>query len=125
MTNGPHMVYLLADQRRGPYVVGVGGQLDDVVQEVRELHFKRECRAGDRFLAPFCLVWVERFATHADASERAAQIRAWPHRWQRRLIESVNLDWWEWSQTEYGFPRIFWQSIPEIAGSSGVSARTD
>jgi predicted GIY-YIG superfamily endonuclease len=115
-TTGPYMVYLLADQRAGPYVVGVGGELAEVVREVREVHFQRECRTGDRTLFPFCLVWLERTQTHAAACERAAQIRSWPHRWQRRLVESVNPDWREWSQTECGFPRAFWQCIPERVG---------
>lgn len=118
---GPYMVYLLADQRAGPYVVGIGGLLDEVMREVRETHRKRVATSGDRDLAAFCLVWYERMETSAEARTRAAEIRRWPHRWQRRLIESVNPDWWEQSQMESGFPRSFWQCIPEKAGSRGKS----
>ncbi|WP_152670223.1 GIY-YIG nuclease family protein [Lysobacter capsici] len=94
-TAAPHMVYLLADQRAGPYVIGVGGLLADVMQEVKATHFKRTCAANDIYLAAFCLVWFERMQTRSAALARAAEIRRWPHRWQRRLIESVNPDWWE------------------------------
>ncbi|MBT2746630.1 MULTISPECIES: hypothetical protein [unclassified Lysobacter] len=107
------MACLLADQRAGPYVVGVGGLLADVMREVKETHFKRACAADDHGLAAFCLVWYEQMETHDAARMRAAEIRNWPHRWQRRLVESVNPDWWERSQMESGFSRAFWQAIPE------------
>lgn len=114
-TAAPHMVYLLADQRAGPCVIGVGGLLEDAMREVRQTHFKRTCAADDIHLAAFCLVWFERMQTHSAALARAAEIRRWPHRWQRRLIESVDPDWWERSQMESGFPREFWQAIPGTA----------
>ncbi|HKX79598.1 MAG TPA: hypothetical protein VJM34_13855 [Novosphingobium sp.] len=121
LTTASWMVYLLADQRRGPYVVGVGGLFDDVMLEVRETHRKRVAASGDRHLAAFCLVWYERMETYTEARTRAAEIRRWPYRWQRRLVESVNPDWWERSQMESGFPREFWQSIPERVSSRSTS----
>ena len=121
LTTAPWMVYLLADQRCGPYVVCVGGLLDQVMQEVRETHRKRVAASGGRSLAAFCLVWYERVGTYEEARTRAAELRRWPHRWQRRLIESVNPDWWERSQMESGFPRSFWQCIPENANGRGKS----
>lgn len=113
MSKQLYMVYMLADQRVGPYVIGVGGLLDEVMREVKDVHFKRTCAAGDPNLFPFCLVWLERMDTLSAALERAAEIQKWPHRWQRRLVESSNPEWWEWSQTESDYPRSFWQSIPE------------
>lgn len=115
VSTAPYMVYLLADQRAGPYVIGVGGLLEDVMREIKQTHFERTCAADDPRLAAFCLVWFERMQTQSAALARAAEIRRWPHRWQRRLIESVNPDWWEQSQRETGFPREFWQAIPETA----------
>ncbi|MGO1069688.1 hypothetical protein [Lysobacter sp. CA199] len=119
------MAYLLADQRVGPYVVGVGGLLADVMREVKETHFKRTCAADDIYLAAFCLVWYEPMQTMEATRRRAAEIRRWPHRWQRRLVESVNPDWWERSQMESDYPRAFWQSIPEVAGKTRVPTRID
>ncbi|KRB07832.1 hypothetical protein [Lysobacter sp. Root690] len=112
MPTTPYMVYFLADLRTGPYVIGVGGLRADVMREVKETT-RRICAADDSYLPAFCLVWFERMPTHSGARARAAQIRRWPHRWQRRLIESVNPDWWERSQMETGFPREFWQAVPE------------
>ncbi|ALN88849.1 hypothetical protein LC55x_5603 [Lysobacter capsici] len=65
------------------------------MREVKQTHFKWTCAADDIYLAAFCLVWFERMQTRSAALARAAEIRRWPHRWQRRLIESVNPDWWE------------------------------
>lgn len=112
-SDAPYMVYLLADQRAGPYVIGVGGLLADVMREVKQTHFERTRAADDIRLAAFYLAWFERMPTRAAALARAAEIRHWPHRWQRRLIESVNPHWWEQSQMETGFPREFWGTIPE------------
>ncbi|WP_408952116.1 hypothetical protein [Lysobacter sp. Hz 25] len=66
----PWMVYLLADQRAGPYVMGIGGLLDEVMQEVRETHRKRVAASGDRNLAAFCLVWYEGVKTYEEARAR-------------------------------------------------------
>lgn len=66
-TTGPYMVYLLADQRAGPYVVGVGGLLAEVRHEVGENHDRRCRAAGDRHLPPLCLVWCERIEAHSAA----------------------------------------------------------
>lgn len=117
---GPHMAYLLADQRRGPYVIGVGGELAKVMAEVKEAHQKRVLASGDKMLFPFCLVWFERTATLQTAIDRADEIRSWPHRWRRRLIESVNPDWLEQSQIEDGAPIFMWQCIPELSRDGSI-----
>jgi hypothetical protein len=69
----------------------------------------------------FCLVWYERVETYEEARTRVAEMRRWPHRWHRRLTESVNPDWSEHSQMASGFPRRSWQRTPEDAGSRGKS----
>lgn len=66
-TAAPHMVSLLADQSAGPYVIGVGGLLEDVMREVRQTHFKRTCAADDIHLAALCPVWFERMKTRSAA----------------------------------------------------------
>ena len=61
-----HRVYLLVDQRAGPCVVGIGGTLAEVMQEVEGARFKRTCATGNLDLFPFCLVWLERMETQSE-----------------------------------------------------------
>lgn len=70
-TAAPHMVYLLADQRAGPNVIGFGGLLADVMREIKHMHFKRTCAADGIHLAAFFLIWFERMQTHSAALPRA------------------------------------------------------
>lgn len=55
MPTTPYMAYLLADQRAGPHVIGVGGLRADVMREVKETT-RRICAADDSYLPAFCQI---------------------------------------------------------------------
>lgn len=112
------LVYLLAHRRSGPYLIGVGRDLDDVGQQVREIQLARAKSGEQQIRDHYWLVWYEREATYAKACARMAQLRRWPLSWQRRLIESMNPDWLEQSQLALGVAPELWNRVHETTGNT-------
>lgn len=107
-------VYLLAHLRRGPYYIDVASDHDAIEQRVKTLLRQRQNMCGDGpVLDPAMLVWHEVCDSEAAARARAAEIRAWPQRWQRRLIESQNPHWLEQGGLLMGMPFNCYRIVPE------------
>jgi putative endonuclease len=109
------LAYMLAHTRRGPYYLGTAADIKAIQDVVRDNSFYREYAGEKNFYDPVALVWYEEYATLAAASRRAAQIRNWPLRWQRQLIESTNPQWWEQTAIAVSLPKDWWYAVPEIA----------
>lgn len=111
----PWLVYVLAHQRSRPYIIGVGRDLEQIGYDAFE-HGSRIMKAANRYSRdPFLLMWYEAQSGRDQALARAAQIRRWPHAWQRRLVETSNPQWLEQWKQEIGVSPLLWAQVPEIS----------
>ncbi|MBT2748016.1 MULTISPECIES: hypothetical protein [unclassified Lysobacter] len=111
----PWLVYVLAHQRDRSYIVGVGRDLEQIGYDAFE-HGSRIMKSANRYSRdPFLLMWYEIASGREQALARAAQIRRWPHAWQRRLVETGNPQWLEQWKREIGVSPLFWAQVPEIS----------
>ena len=82
-------VYILASRRNGTLYIGVTRDLARRVDQ-------RKARAVPGFTERYGvtrLVYVERYATAADAIAREKQLKGWNRAWKLKLIEAGNPDW--------------------------------
>ncbi|ALN93252.1 DUF3955 domain-containing protein [Lysobacter gummosus] len=111
----PWLVYVLAHQRSRPYIIGVGRDLEQIGYDAFE-HASRIMKSANRYSRdPFLLMWYEAQPGRDEALARAAQIRRWPHAWQRRLVETGNPQWLEQWKQEIGVSPLFWAQVSEIS----------
>jgi len=124
-TEGPWLVYLLASGRDQPYAVGVGHDLEEVGYDAFEHRSRRMYSANRYSRDPFLLVWYEVQPDRERSLVRAAQIRRWPHAWQRRLVETDNPQWLEQWKRELGVSPLLWGQVPEISPRSCLPRTPD
>lgn len=104
------LVYMLAHARREPFYIDVTTSVGAAHLRSREIiHQRTLARQVIREAA--ILVWYETCDCEAAARARAAEIRAWPHPWQRQLIDQMNPDWRDLDAVRAGFP----EPIPRIS----------
>jgi predicted GIY-YIG superfamily endonuclease len=109
------LVYLMACQRGRPYIIGVGRDIEQIGYDCFE-HKSRIMWLANRYSRdPFLLMWYEAATGRDQALTRAAQIRRWPHAWQRRLVETSNPQWLEQWKREIGVSPLLWGYVPEIS----------
>jgi predicted GIY-YIG superfamily endonuclease len=109
----PHCAYVLATTRCEQYYIDVAPDLEAIGFKLRALNELRRARTGQAPRDPSWLVWHEACASEAAAQARAADIRALPHAWQRRLIQTQNPYWLEQMALELSWPVQWWYVVPE------------
>lgn len=89
------LVYLLAHTRRDAYYLHVARDVEGIKQRLMTLHRRRIAmgESGKTLHDPLLMVWHQACDTEVEARARMVEIHAWPHAWQRRLIESQNPFW--------------------------------
>lgn len=108
------LAYLLATTRRDQYYLDVAPHLQAIKDQACLLNRVRGHRIGLEALWDWSvLVWHQSCGNEAAAQSRIAEIRAWPHRWQRRLIESENPYWLDQSLLLATWPVAEWWVVPE------------
>ena len=115
-TNGSFFVCINANARRGPYRIDTAPDIATIDRE-RRCYMRDISGPGDIPLRNvFFTVWLEECENQAAAKKRAAEIRATPRPWQRRLVELLNPCWCDYTAVLIGFPPEFINSLPEKAG---------
>lgn len=114
-----HYAYLLAATRRDPYYIDIAPTLNDVRRTSRNFMQARCELTGCELWDPALLVWHAACESEAAARDRVAGIRAWPHRWQRRLVEIHNPYWLDQHMLLEGWPPEHWYVIPETVPATG------
>ena len=98
--NRPYFVYILASKRKGTLYSGVTNNLARRVWQHKEgviegftqrYHVQR-------------LVYCEPFQYVRDAIDREKRLKKWNREWKIRLIESVNPEWNDLSESLIGMP---------------------
>ena len=85
---GAH-VYILASRRNGTLYTGMSGDLGDRL-------FKHRTGIGSQFVKKYnvtMLVYFEWHVLYVEAMRRETSIKKWKRAWKIALIESVNPDW--------------------------------
>jgi predicted GIY-YIG superfamily endonuclease len=99
-----YLVYLLAFARRADFYVGVARDLRAIYAVCSANHCQQDALYGRRQAKPLRLVWLEGFASEADALRRCHTLRALPHAWQRRVVDAFNPEWIDLDHAVTGFP---------------------
>lgn len=109
-------VYIMTNARSGPYRIGLATSVKDI-DGLRKKYKYESC--GYNVPEPrdiFLSVWYEECVNQREAQKRADEISLMPYPWQRRLIESVNPQWIDYSGLGMGLPHDWLCVVPEIAG---------
>jgi putative endonuclease len=92
-------VYILASKRDGVLYIGVTSELFERVgahkQDLNEGFTKK--------YGVHTLVYYEWHPTMNDAIKREGQIKHWKRAWKNRLIETVNPEWTDLFDEQWGF----------------------
>jgi putative endonuclease len=92
-------VYFLASKRDGIIYVGVTSELfERVGVHKQDLHGGFTKKYGVH-----TLVYYEWHATTDDAIKRESQIKHWKRAWKVRLVESMNPEWDDLFDEQWGF----------------------
>ncbi|HTT97488.1 MAG TPA: GIY-YIG nuclease family protein [Rhizomicrobium sp.] len=83
------IVYILASKRHGTLYIGVTSKLFDRVQAHREGRGSEFCKKYNVTR----LVYCEEFPLYADAIRRETNLKRWKRDWKIALIEKVNPNW--------------------------------
>ena len=90
-----YFVYILTDQREGPLQIGVTNDIARRAWERRE-------EAGARFTERYGvrrLVYAEPHDDAEQAARRERALKAWKDDWKIELIEGVNPEWDDLTET--------------------------
>ena len=88
-------VYILASKRNGTLYTGITFDLPGRVQAHRE-------GRGSSFVKKYGvtrLVWFEEYPLYADAIQRETSLKKWKRAWKLELIEKVNPNWDDLTET--------------------------
>ena len=112
----PFYVYIFTNARCGPYRIGIAAGIK-AIDNQRSKYRRESCGVNppeprDIFLS----VWYEECINEFAAQKRADEISLMPYPWQRRLIESLNPQWLDYSGLGMGLPHDWLYVVPEIAG---------
>ncbi len=88
-------VYILASKRNGTLYVGVTSDLWRRMEE----HKQGLIEGFTKKYGVKRLVWAERHESIAAAIQREKTIKKYPRRWKLNLIESLNPQWRDLSET--------------------------
>ena len=88
-------VYILASKRNGTLYVGVTSDLRRRMEE----HKQGLIEGFTKKYGVKRLVWVERHESIAAAIQREKTIKKYPRRWKLNLIERLNPQWRDLSET--------------------------
>ena len=88
-------VYILASKRNGTLYVGVTRDLRRRIEE----HRQGLIEGFTKRYGVKRLVWVERHESIAAAIQREKTIKKYPRRWKLNLIERLNPQWRDLSET--------------------------
>ena len=88
-------VYILASRRNGTLYVGVTSNLAQRVWQ----HNNDVMDGFTKKYGVHMLVWFEAHATMESAITREKRIKEWKRRWKLELIERVNPNWLDLSET--------------------------
>lgn len=111
------LVALLASVRHGPFFIEVAPDIE-TLERLRQDRRNALSAAGEtrvHRLVEF-VVWHEGYADEAAAWARAAELRTWPVRLQRALVETTNPQWVDLGGVGIGFPTPWLHTIPEHDG---------
>jgi len=88
-------VYILASRRNGTLYVGVTSNLAQRVWQ----HNNDVMDGFTKKYGVHMLVWFEAHATMESAITREKRIKEWKRRWKLELIERLNPNWLDLSET--------------------------
>lgn len=106
------VAYMLAYARNQTYYVDAAVTLGEAYLFSRQLIHDRLAR-GETIREVSTLVWFEEHPTLEAAKARAAELRRWPLRWQRRLIDQMNPEWVCLMDVIEKLPADFMHPVPE------------
>jgi putative endonuclease len=87
--------YILASRRNGTLYTGV-------TYDLNERMFQHKTGRGSKFVRKYnvtMLVWYERHELYVDAIQRETNIKRWKRVWKLELIEKLNPDWRDLTET--------------------------
>ncbi len=90
-----YWVYILASQRNGTLYIGTTNNLARRIWE----HSQGLVEGFTKRYGVHRLVYCESFARPADAIQAEKRLKKWNRAWKLRLIESVNPEWKDLSNT--------------------------
>lgn len=115
--DGP-VAYILAYARNQTYYVDAATCVREAHLFSRRLIQERQAR-GEVIREAAVLVWFEQCPTLEEAQARAGQVRQWPLRWQRRLVEQLNPQWVCLIDLMDGLPNEYLFPVPEAPPRPG------
>ena len=92
-------VYILASRRDGVLYTGVTSELFEGIG----VHKQDLFEGFTKKYAVHILVYYEWHPTMDDAIKRESHIKKWQRAWKIRMIESMNPEWSDLFDTEFGF----------------------
>ena len=98
--NRQYFVYILASKRNGTLYIGVTNNLARRVWQ----HKQGLIEGFTQRYHVHRLVYSESFQFVRDAIEREKRLKKWNREWKIRLIESVNPEWNDLSESLIGMP---------------------
>jgi putative endonuclease len=96
--------YLMAYAKRKEFYIDCTRDFDSIWSAKSAIHLEQERTLGKDNMKPLLIVWYESFSSEAQARARCAEIKAMPHAWQRRLVDSSNPDWVDLWDEVTGYP---------------------
>lgn len=113
LTQGPHLVYLLAHARREAFYIDVATNAGGIEAAwSRIVQQQQSSLPESQWRSPY-LVWFERADDEASAQARAAHIRTLPHAWQRRMVDMINPLWMDLHGCSLGLPLEYMPVVGE------------
>jgi len=95
MPSRSYYVYILASQRNGTLYIGV---TNDLVRRMYE-HKSGMLEGFTKQYEVTMLVYYEEFYSSDDAIKREKQLKHWNRKWKLRLVEEINPDWKDLSES--------------------------
>lgn len=93
LEHGPAVVYLLAHARREAFYTDVASDVKDLRKHWELIVRQQQATLPESQMKLPLLVWFETATDRSSALARLEQVRALPHPWQRRLVETMNPAW--------------------------------